>query len=134
MVNILDWFYYNINLLCFVMKLAGMICKLDMFLEICRLCHAICKLAGQSTNWQIGRNISTLNESCTMIQKCWQINLARQGPFVIGPFYAPEGNCNNYKHSLQLARQILLQSLVYLLSSFPSTAPWKGSNSELRRI
>ena len=33
MVKISDCFYNVINLLCFVMKLAGMICKLDRFLE-----------------------------------------------------------------------------------------------------
>ena len=61
MVKISDCFHYIITLLCYVMKLAGMICKLDRFLEICRLCSAICKLAdwpGQFANWpdwQIGR-------------------------------------------------------------------------------
>ena len=39
MVKISDGFYNIINLLCYVMKLAGMICKLDRFLE----------------NWQIGQ-------------------------------------------------------------------------------
>ena len=33
MVIISDCFHYIINLLCYVMKLAGMICKLDRFLE-----------------------------------------------------------------------------------------------------
>ena len=45
MVKISDCFHYIITSICYVMKLAGMICKLDRFLEICRLCSAICKLA-----------------------------------------------------------------------------------------
>ena len=61
MVKISDCFHYIITLLCYVLKMAGMICKLDRFLEICRLRSAICKLAGQSINWQIGRNIFTPN-------------------------------------------------------------------------
>ena len=63
MVKISDYFHYIITLLCYVMKLAGMICKLDRFLEICRLCSAFCKLAGkstQSTNWQIGLQIGQI--------------------------------------------------------------------------
>ena len=54
MVKISDCFHYIINLLCYVMKSAGRILKLDRCLEVCRSCSAICKLAGQSTNWQIG--------------------------------------------------------------------------------
>ena len=50
-----DCFYDIINLLCFVMKLAGMICKLDRFLENWQIVQ--CEFAGQSTNWQIGQNI-----------------------------------------------------------------------------
>ena len=50
MVKISDCYHYIIILLCYVMKLAGMSCKLDMFLENCRLCSAICKLAGQFAN------------------------------------------------------------------------------------
>ena len=45
MVKISDCFHYIINLLCYVMKSAGRILKLDRCLEICRLCSAICKLA-----------------------------------------------------------------------------------------
>ena len=54
MVKISDCFHYIITLLCYVMEMAGMTCKLDRFLEIGRLCSTICKLAGQSSNWQIG--------------------------------------------------------------------------------
>ena len=62
MVKISDCFHV-INLLCFVMKLAGMICKLDRFLENWQIVQCnlqigwpIYQLANWP-DWQIGRNI-----------------------------------------------------------------------------
>ena len=70
MVKISDCFHYIVNLLCYVMTLAGMIRKLDRFLENVQIVQCslqigwpIYQLAdwpGQFANrpdWQIGRNI-----------------------------------------------------------------------------
>ena len=48
MVKISDCFHYIITLLCYVMKLAGMIGKLDRFLEILQIVQ--CNL---QTGWPI---------------------------------------------------------------------------------
>ena len=79
MVNIFsDWFYYNVcnnvitNLLCFEMKLAGTICKLDRFLGILQIVQCNLQIGwpiyqkADWPDWQIGRNISTLfpNPGC----------------------------------------------------------------------
>ena len=63
MVKISDCFYNLLILLCFVMKLAGMICKLDRFLEkfadcAVQLANWLANLTiGRLADWQIGRNI-----------------------------------------------------------------------------
>ena len=54
MVKISDFFYYIINLLCFALKLVGMICKLDRFLE---------NLQIELCNLQIGE-IGRLDGTC----------------------------------------------------------------------
>ena len=50
MIKISDCFHYIINLSCYVMKLAGMICKLDM-----QVYGKFTDCAVQFANWQIGQ-------------------------------------------------------------------------------
>ena len=60
MVKISDCFYNVINLLCFAMKLAAMICKLDRFLENWQIVQCNLQIGWpiyQLADWQIGWNI-----------------------------------------------------------------------------
>ena len=54
MIKISDCFHYIINLLCYVMKLPGMICKLDRFLENLQIVQCNLQIG------QIGRLDGTL--------------------------------------------------------------------------
>ena len=62
MVNISDCFYYIINLLCSVMKLAVMICKSNRFLKNLHIVQCYLQIGWsiyQLADWQIGQNIYT---------------------------------------------------------------------------
>ena len=58
MVKISGCLYYSIYLLCFVMKLAGMICLLDRLLEILQIVQR---------NLQIGQ-IGRLDGTCSLLE------------------------------------------------------------------